>query len=226
MAKITLKRRVALETPKDMLTLTERLWEAVRPYAYWAAVVVTVVAVVLGIWGINSWIKGHREAKAAAALALVTPKADLNAPDTAAAAALEKFVKEYAGTRAARQALLLRANLLYGLGRYPEAAQAYEALLDRGDPGWDRLVSESLSYCYEGMGNYKKAAEVLKPVAEQVSGPWKGEIMEHLALLYDQAREPKEAAVYWRKLLDQPPDPALASYFQEKLAAAEAQAKK
>jgi lipopolysaccharide biosynthesis regulator YciM len=185
-----------------------------------------VIAVVLGVWGINAWMKGNRETKAAEALIQVTPKADLNAPDPAAAAALQKFVKEYAGTRAAREAQLLRANLLYGLGQYPEAAKAYESILDGRDPGWDALVTESLSYCYEGMGNFKKAADVLKPVVEQTYGPLKSVVMQRLALLYEKAQEPKEAAVYWRKLLDQPGDAALMSYLREKLAAAEAQGKK
>jgi tetratricopeptide (TPR) repeat protein len=120
----------------------------------------------------------------------------------------------------------MRANLLYGLRQYGEAAKAYESLLDGRDPGWDTLVNESLSYCYEGMGDFKKAAGVLKPVAEQTSGRLQSEVRRRLALLYEQAQEPQEAAVYWRKLLDQPPDAALAPYFQEKLAAAEAAGKK
>jgi len=226
MAKITPRRRVALESPDDMLTQAQRLWEYIEPVAHWVAVAAVVIAVVLGVWGINAWMKGNRETKAAEALVQVTPKADLNAPDAAAAAALEKFIKEYPGTRAAREARLLRANLLYGLGQYPAAAKAYESLLDGRDPGWDALVTESLSYCYEGMGNFKKAAEVLRPVVEQTSGPLKSEVMQRLALLYEKAQEPKEAAGYWRKLLDQAGEAALMSYFREKLVAAEAQGKK
>jgi lipopolysaccharide biosynthesis regulator YciM len=226
MAKITSRRRVALESPDEMLTQAQRLWEYIKPVAHWLAVAAVVIAVVLGVWGINAWMKGNRETKAAEALVQVTPKADLNAPDAAAAAALDKFIKEYAGTRAAREAQLMRANLLYGLGQYPEAAKAYESLLDGRDPGWDALVAESLSYCYEGMGNFKKAAEVLKPVVEQTSGPLKNEVMQRLALLYEKAQEPKEAAAYWRKLLDQAGEAALRSYLREKLAAAEAQGKK
>jgi predicted negative regulator of RcsB-dependent stress response len=226
MARITPRRRVALESPDEMLTLVQRLWEYIKPVAHWVAVAAVVIAVVLGVWGINNWMKGNRETKAAEALIQVTPKADLNAPDPAAAAALGKFVKEYAGTRAAREAQLTRANLLYGLGQYGEAAKAYESLLDGLDPGWDALVNESLSYCYEGLGNFKKAAAVLKPVVEQTYGPLKSEVMQRLALLYEKAQEPKEAAVYWRKLLDQPGEAALMSYLREKLAAAEAQGKK
>ncbi len=226
MARITPRRRVALESSDEMLTQAQRLWEYIKPVAHWVAVAAVVIAVVLGVWGINAWMKGNRETKAAEALVLVTSRVGLKAPTAAAVQDLGKFVKEYPGTRAAREAQLLRANLLYGLGQYPEAAKAYESLRDGRDPGWDALVTESLSYCYEGMGNFKKAAEVLKPVVEQTYGPLKSEVMQRLALLYEKAQEPKEAAVYWRQLLDQAGEAALMSYFREKLVAAEAQGKK
>jgi predicted negative regulator of RcsB-dependent stress response len=226
MAKITPRRRSALDNPEEVLNLAQRLGQQLKPYATWLVVAGIVIAVGLGAWGVSARMQANRQEKAAAALAAVTPAADLKAPDAAAAAALEKFVKEYAGTRAARDAQLMRANLLYRLAQYAEAAKAYESLLDGRDPGWDTLVNESLSYCYEGMGNFKKAAEVLKPVVEQTSGPLKSEVMRRLAMLYEQAKEPKEAAVYWSKLLEQPPDPALVPYLREKLAAAEAQGRK
>ncbi len=226
MAKLTTRRRSALDNPEEVLTRAQQLLERVKPYAKWLVLGVVVIAVGLGAWGVNAMMQESRQEKAVAALALVTPKADLKAPDIAAAKALEKFVNEYAGTRAAREAQLTRANLLYKLGQYGEAAKAYESLLDGRDPGWDILVNESISYCYEGMGNFKKAAAVLKPLAEQVSGPLKSEVMRRLAILFEQAKEPQEAAVYWRKLLEQPPNPALVPYLQEKLAAAEAAGKK
>jgi predicted negative regulator of RcsB-dependent stress response len=226
MAKITPRRRLTLDNPEEVYTLAQRLLEQVKPHAKWLIVGVAAVAVGLGAWGISGMVKERREAKAVAALTQVTPKADLKAPDAAAAQALEKFAREYDGTRVAREAQLMRAHLLYRLRQYSEAAKAYESLLDGRDPGWDTLITESLSYCYEGLGNFKKAAEVLKPVAENPSGPLKGEVRRRLAMLYEQAKEPKEAAVYWRKLLEQPPDAALVPYLQEKLAAAEAQGKK
>lgn len=226
MAKITPRRRVALDNPEEVYTLAQRLWAPVKPYAKWLGLAAVVIAVGLGAWGVNARLQERRENKAAEALAQVTPKADPKAPNLAAAQALEKFITGHKGTRAAREAQLTRANLLYRLKQYGEAAKAYESLLDGRDPGWDTLVNESLSYCYEGMGNFKKAAEVLKPVADQVSGPLQQEVLRRLALLYEQAKEPKEAAVYWRKLLDQPPNAALVPYLQEKLAAAEAQGKK
>ena len=226
MAKITPRRRPALDSPEEVYSLAHRLLERLKPYATWLVVAGVVVVVGLGAWGVKVRMQASQEEKAVAALSLVAPKVDLNVPAAADAKVLEQFVKEYGGSRAAREAQLLRANLLYRLTQYGEAAKAYESLLDGRDPGWDTLVSESLSYCYEGMGNFKKAAEVLKPVAEQVSGPLKSEVRRRLAMLYEQAKEPKEAAVYWRKLLDQPPDAALVPYLQEKLAAAEAGSKK
>ena len=226
MAKISSRRKVTLDNPEEVLNQAQRLMERLKPYAKWLVLAGVVIAVGLGAWGVNAKLQERRQEKAMAALSLVTPKADLKAPDAAAAKALEKFVNENTGTRAAREAQVMRANLLYKLEQYGEAAKAYESLLDGRDPGWETLVQESLSYCYEGMGNFKKAAEVLKPVAEHISGPLKSEVIRRLALLYDQAKEPKEAAVYWRKLLDQPPDAALVPYLQEKLAAAEAGSKK
>ncbi len=226
MAKTTPRRRVMLDSPEGMRTLAQRLLEPVKPYAKWLVVGGVVIALGLGAWGINAGMQKRRDAKAAAAFASVTPKVDLQVPTADAAKVLGQFVQEYNGTRAGREAQLMLANLLYGLGQYAEAAKAYESLLDGRDPGWDLLVTESLSYCYEGLGNFKKAAEVLKPAAEQAYGPLKTEIMRRLAMLYDKAHEPKEAAVYWRKLLEKPPAPALVPYLQERLAAAEAAAKK
>jgi predicted negative regulator of RcsB-dependent stress response len=226
MAKATPKRRVALDSPEGIREWADLWLERVQPYLKWLVLGMVVIAVGLGAWAISARMQASREEKAAVALTQVTPKIDLNIPAAAAASDLEKFIKEYPGTRAAREAQLTRANLLYKLQQYSAAATAYESLLDSRDPAWDALITESLSYCYEGMGNFKKAAEVLKPVVEQTAGPMQTEVMHRLAMLYDQAKEPREAAVYWRKLLEKPLDATMVPYLQEKLAMAEAGAQK
>jgi predicted negative regulator of RcsB-dependent stress response len=226
MAKITPKRRVIIDSPEGLKDWVDLWLERVKPYAKWVVLAVVVIAIGLGAWAISARMQASRDEKAAAALTQVTPKVDLNIPAVAAVTDLEKFIKEYPGTPAAREAQLMRANLLYQLQQYSEAAKAYESLLDRRDPAWNTLLTESLSYCYEGMGKYQKAAEVLKPLVEQTVGPMQSEVLNRLAMLYEQAKDPGQAAGYWRKLLEKPPDPAMVSYLQEKLAAAEAAAKK
>jgi predicted negative regulator of RcsB-dependent stress response len=226
MAKPTLKRRAALDTPEGLMDYAELAWERVKPYALWLVLVLVVIAIGLGAWVISAHMRASRNEKAAAALARVTPKIDLKIPAVTAATDLEKFIKQYPGTPAAREAQLLRANILYKLQQYSQAAQAYQSLSNSSDPAWNNLIIESLSYCYEGMGQYKKAAEVLHPVVSKASGPMKTQLLQRLAMLYDQAQEPKQAAVYWRQLLENPPDTTMRAYIQGKLAADEAAAKK
>ena len=226
MAKVTPKRRVALDTPEGMKEWADFWWERVRPYSTWLAVGIALIVVGLGSWAVYSRMQASRDEQAAAALVKITPKIELNVPAATAATDLEKFIKQYPGTPAAREAQLTQANLLYKLEQYSQAAKAYESLADSSDPAWNTLIIESLSYCYEGMGQYQKAAEVLKPIVDQTYGAMKTEIIHRLAMLYDQAKAPKEAAVYWRKLLEKPPDEATEAYIQGKLAADEAAAKK
>ncbi len=224
MAKISARRKSVLEDPEEVLNLAQRLLERLKQQWKWLALGLAVVVIALAAWGINARMQASREAQAAAALAQVRPK--LSGPGAEAAKDLEQVAREYAGTRGARDAQLLRANLLYKMKNYAEAAKAYETLLKGGDPGWDSLINESLSYCYEGLGDFKKAAATLKLVEAQASGPFKGLVTQRLALLLDQAGDPKEGAVYWKKLLDEGGNPAMVPYLKEKLAADEAKGKK
>jgi predicted negative regulator of RcsB-dependent stress response len=226
MAKATPKRRVALDSPEGIREWAQVWLEKVKPYLKWLVLAVVVIAIGLGAWGLKAKMRASRDEKAAAALTQVTPKIDLNLPVATAVSDLEKFIKRHPGTPAAREAQLMRANLLYQLQQYSEAAKAYESLQDSQDPSFNILITESLSYCYEGMGNYRKAAEVLKPLVEQTTGSMRTEVINRLALLYERAKDPKAAAVYWRKLLEKPSDAAMTSYLQEKLAEAEAATKK
>jgi tetratricopeptide (TPR) repeat protein len=220
MAKISARRKSLLENPEEVWYLAQDWLERAKAYWKWLVLGLAVVLVVLAAWGINARMAAGREAQAVAALARLRPR--LASPGTEVAKDLEQVARDYPGTRGARDALLLRANLLYQLKNYAEAAKAYTALLQGGDPGWDALVNESLSYCYEGLGDYLKAAATLKEVAEHTSGPLKAEATQRLALILEQAGDFKEAAVYWKKLVDEPGNPALQSYLKERLAAAKA----
>ncbi|MDP3182824.1 MAG: tetratricopeptide repeat protein [Desulfobaccales bacterium] len=226
MAKVVIRRRRGLEEPEEVLNLVQRWLAQLKTYWKWLLGGLVAVVVVLGAWGLTSHLKARQEGKAAAAWAQVRSKVTDSEANAEALKALEALIKDYPGTKAAQEAETVRAHLLYRMKNYAEAAKAYGSLLKGRDPGWDTLITESLSYCYEAMGDYKKAAEVLKPAAETTSGAFKSELYQRLGLLLEQAGERQEAATYWRKLLDQPPNPALIPYLKEKLATAEAAPKK
>jgi len=225
MAKLTSRRRGVLDHPEEVLTLAQRLLDRVKRQWLWLLLGAVLVTAIFLAWSLHAGLAARREARAGEAFSQVRAQVSQEEANAQGLKALEKFIQDHPGTGAAREAQLLRANLLYQLKRYAEAAKAYEALAGR-DPGVDLLVKDSLSYCYEARGDFQKAAQVLKPMAEQATGPFKGEFQRHLAMLYEQAGEPQEAAVYWRKLLEESPNPALKPYFEEKLAAAEARVKK
>jgi predicted negative regulator of RcsB-dependent stress response len=226
MPRITSRRRKLLEEPEEVLNLAQRLLEHLKGYWKWLLVGGIVVAVALGAWGINSKLQAGKEEKAGAALAQLRAKLPAGEANAEALKGLEELIRDYPGTPAAREAEILRAHLLYQTQQYAEAAKAYESLQKGRDPGWDTLVAESLSYCYEALGDFKKAAAVLKPATEKTFGGFQSDLWRRLAWLYEKAGEPQEAVPYWRKLLDQPPQHSLVPYLKEKVAAAEALPKK
>ncbi len=227
MAKPTARRRSIADNPEEVLNLAQRLLEQVMSYWKWLALGLAVVVIALAGWYINAQMQAHQEAQAAVALAQVRPQLAAPGAGAAAAQALEQVIKEHPGTKSAREARLLRANLLYQMKNYAEAAKTYEALLPSGDPEWDALIEESLSYCYEELGDYKKAAATLKGVEERISGPIKGEVTQRLALLLEKAGDFKAAAIYWQKLVNEGNNnPSVLPYLKERLAAAAAKAKK
>jgi tetratricopeptide (TPR) repeat protein len=213
-------RRPILQDPEEVLNWAQRLVEPLKRYKKWIFLGLAAVLIIAATWGMSSWIQAGREEKAALALAQLQAK--LGAPEAEAATvkSLEAITRDYPGTRAARGAQVWRAHLLYQMQKYAEAARAYEAIPAGRDPGWDALVAESLSYCFEAQGDLKKAAQVLKPLAETTSGAFQGEIWRRLALLLEAAGDRQDAAVYWQKLLDHPSNPALLPYFKEKVATA------
>lgn len=222
MAKPRSRKRDFLEKPPEIFSLQLRLLQYLQDYWKWVAAGLVLVFVGLAAWGITAQLQARRHEQAGAAMARIAPL--LSKPEAAdeALKGLEEILKKYPGTPAALEASIFRAHLLYQEGKYQEAARAYETLALGPAAGWDNLIAESLSYCYEAQGDFGKAARTLQPAAEKAAGPLQTEIYRRLAMLLEKAGEPQEALKYWRKLLDKPPDPSLVPYFHEKVAALEA----
>ena len=221
MAKLSTRRRDPLKED-EVLTFAQNILELVKRYQTY--VIIGVAGVVFAFAGTamyQYWQKNRRDA-AASALAAVRPKLDQPADAPEALKSLDNLISRYSGAPAAREATLHRAHLLYQLNRYEDAAKAYNDLLAdptvQKEPGTSALVTESLSYCYEGLGKYAEAAKVLQPLAEKTSGSFQADLRRRLAWLYDKAGNRQEANKYWAKLLEKPPSPAIVPYLKEKLA--------
>jgi len=226
MAKPRSRKRDFVEQPPEVFSLQLRLLQYLKEY--WKWVTAGLVAVFLGLaaWGIMAQIQARRSEQAGAAMAAIAPLLSQPEAGTKVMKDLDRIIKDFPGAPAAQEAAIFRAHLLYQAGNYAEAAKAYEGLRASAAAGWEPLIAESLSYCYEVQGDFRKAAKVLQPVADKTAAPLQNEIYRRLAMLLEKAGDQQEAAQYWRKLLDKPSDPALLPYFNEKLAAAEAASQK
>ncbi len=209
--------------PEELLGAAQQTLSYLRPYLKWIAAGVGAVAVIFLVWSGYTYVQRSQESKAQTALDKARPK--LSQPDQAegAIAALNTVIQDYPATKAALMARLFKAHLLFQDKKYAEAAKTYEevrSLLGHQDPyAWGPFVTESLAYCYEDQGDYAKAAQTLKPLADETKGSYQAIILPHLALLEDKAGNHKEAADLWQRVLKQAHNPALISYWKEKLAA-------
>ena len=215
-------RRRGPQEPEEILGAAQQTLDYIRPYLKW--LMTAGVVLVLGLlgWSGYAYLQHSREANAQAALEQVRPQ--LNQPDQAPEAIkkLDALIRDYPSTKAAQVAWLFKGHLLYQTGKYGDAAKTYEELraaLGHQDPnGWGPFVTESLSYCYEAQGDYAKAAQILEPLADQVGGNYQTVLLSRLALLYEKAGNRSAADMVYQRLLNQTKNPALASYWKERLA--------
>ncbi|MGO8760892.1 MAG: hypothetical protein ACLQUS_02725 [Desulfobaccales bacterium] len=66
MAKLTSRRRSALDNPEEVLNLAQRLVQRLKPHARWLVLAGVVIAVGLGAWGVTARMQASRQVKAAA----------------------------------------------------------------------------------------------------------------------------------------------------------------
>ena len=215
--------------PEEIIGVAQQALDYVRPYLKWLILGGVALAVLLLAWSGYAYFQHSREVRAQAALEKARP--ELSQPDQAEAAikSLTTLIQDYPSTQAAQMARLFKAHLLYQTKQYADAAKIYEELRSSSgtDPyAWSPFVTESLSYCYEAQGDYAKAAQTLKPLVDRALGSYQTILLAHLASLYDQAGNHKEARDAWQRLLTQSQNPALVSYWKERLAEQKAGPKK
>jgi tetratricopeptide (TPR) repeat protein len=208
--------------PEEILGAAQTALAFMKPYIQLLIMGGAALAVALLAWSGYGYFKHSREARAQAALDQIRPKLSQPEQTEEALKTLNALIQDYPATQAALMARLFKGHLLYQTKKYADAANAYEearTALGNQDPNaWSPFVTESLSYCYEAQGDFAKAAQTLKPLVDLAGGNYQTVLLERLALLYSKAGHQKEAEDIWQRLLSTAHNPALLSYWKEKLA--------
>lgn len=237
---------------EELASFTSRAIEAVRPHAVKIGAVAGGVAVVLCTFGVWSWYDKRRETTATEQFGKALEVLDARilaadeppepappgkpAPPTFPSrrerteAALKQLGSMSGGADVAKNASLMRAGLLYDLGRYDEAIAEYRRFLDAGADGdLKYLAREGIGYALEAkaLAQQDQAArnagldEALKTF-EQLQTDDKGFYRD--AALYHQARlralkgEKEQAVQLYKKVLEISPATPLRGEINNRLA--------
>jgi predicted negative regulator of RcsB-dependent stress response len=214
--------------PEEILSAAQQVLDYVKPYLKGLIMGGAVLVLAVLGWSGYAFFQHSREVRAQASLEQA--RQQFSQPDQAEAAlkTLDTLIQDYPSTRAALMARVFKGHLLYQTKKYADAAKTYEELRSASgklkEYGWNPFVTESLSYCYEAQGDYAKAAQTLRPLLDQASGSFQTILLARLAALDAQAGNQEEARNAWQRLVSKAQNPALLSYWKEKLAGSETKA--
>ena len=236
--------RKELKRPDQFQTFWTRVYEflkaTTRPLAIGALATVVVVAGILLFTNLRE--KRRAESSKALAYALRVLNSEsaphLEDPDApkeqhdadipkfktekerreGAVAALDKVIKDWGSTAAGRDALLVRAGVLYDLGRLDDALRDYKTFLSKGPRGnLKALAHEGIGYVHEAKGENDRALEEFRLITGA------GEFYRDRSL-YNQARvlerkgDKAAAQKLYQEILDKSPTTPLRDDISNRLA--------
>ena len=163
----------------------------------WISVALGIVAVVVVIGGSAGWIK-HQRAKQNAAWELLADAnvAEREGKTDRAERLYEQVVEQFGRTKAGLVAYTSLGDLQFGEGRFDEAIEAYQKVLDRvgGDPLMAFAAYSGIGACLEEQGKYEEAAIHYRSYAETHSdSPFAPEALSDAARCFVQAGRIVEA---------------------------------
>ena len=229
-----IKKRVPRKpgmTPQEILadqkTLANWFTDNLNMLVYASGAILLVIAVTLG----TVWMKGEKREAANSALSsamamyqtTVKQIADNSEESTEklelALESLNEVASGYAGAPQGQTASLFKANVLYRLGRYQEAAAAIKELDARNH----ELVSEINGYyllarSYEAMEDFKMAIESYQIAKGHVQGDMSAVIDIDLARCHELSGDVDTAISIYREMLSEYPDTVFANRAEKKLA--------
>jgi hypothetical protein len=222
------------EAPVEQFqSLTSRAFDYLRPHAVKIGAVLGGVALVLIAFSVYTWWHNKKEAEATRLFGEVTktleaqideePKpgqpppekpadklsfSTVKAKHEAALGLLDRIDREYGSTEVAEQARLVKAGILFDLGRFDEAAAIYQQILSKG--GTLRfLAAEGQGYAYEAKGDLDAALVAFQKLQPDEKGFYRDFSLYHQARILARKGDKAGALALYKQILDQWPQSAL-----------------
>ena len=230
--------RKQLRKPDEFISISMRLWAAVRRHA--SRVLAMIVVAILIIGGVWTW-SYFADAKASKATGTLsrafdiynqtifptvdklpptddgiprfrTRKGKLEAADKEFSKALDE-----AGGKLEAMTLLMRASVRYDQRRYAEALKDYQDFLSKNDDeSYRYLAQEGIAYCHEGRKSLDKALSNFRKLPRDGERKWAA--IYHEARILAKQGKKKDAAKLLRQVIDKALDKTLVNRASDHLA--------
>lgn len=211
----------------EFANVVSRTSEGMRAHSRGVGMAAILIAVALVLVGGYFLWRNNRQEKAGALLAEATAVAQapvappaIGTPALAGTfptekarteAALPKFLAAadaYPTTAAGIEARYQAAATLAELGRYPEAVQRYQEVIDRDRNGlYGQTARVGLAAAASLAGDHDRAIQTLQTMSTETGGQIPADaVLAQLARAYDRAGKATEAAATWKRIKDEFPD--------------------
>ena len=211
----------------DFANMLNRTGEGVRSHSRGVSVAAVLVAVALVLVGGYFFWRSNRQEKAGGMLAdaMATLQAPVQPPAIGTPTTAGTFPNERARTEAALPKLLaaadafpstsagiqaryLAAATLADLGRYPEAIQRYQEVLDRDGKGLYGQTSRiGLANAASLAGEHDRAISELQTLSADTGSTIPADaVLAQLARAYDRAGKAAEATETWKRIKTEFPE--------------------
>ena len=211
----------------DLANMLSRTGDGLRSHSRGVSVAAVLVAVALVLVGGYFFYRSNRQEKAGALLAdaMATLQAPVAPPAIGTPAIAGSFPNERARTEAALPKLLAAADAfpstsagiqaryqaaatLAELGRYPEAIQRYQEVIDRDAKGlYGQTARIGLASAASLAGEHDRAISELQTMSGATDGTLPVDaVLAQLARAYDRAGKATEAADTWKRIKTEFPE--------------------
>lgn len=170
-----------------------------------------VVLLAVGAWAGYEWYRARLEEKAVGALIQayqgVRKIEEESQRETALIEQLRQVADQHAGTATAGESLLRLGNILYELGKYDQAREAFARYLGAYSRGPLRMKAAiGKAYAEESKGDLQAAEETLLSALRLAKGdPLTGEAEVSLARLYEAQKKTDEAVKLYGQIAEKYP---------------------